>query len=408
MGEKTPKAPFVCSVSWAMLATMLVAAGAFAQTELPEWEPITQERLMNPEDGDWLSYRRTPDVFGFSPLDQINRTNVHDLRPVWSYSMQDNSRWVPTPIVANGLMYVAEGSGRVVAFDVVSGDVAWIHERDYPEDIRSSQAFGRHRGVSVYQDKIYWGTADSYLVALDARTGSQIWEVRTGDYHTGLGHNHPPLIADDKIILGFTGGDRNARGAIAAYDPQNGALIWKTYTVPAPGEPGSESWNDSNLPPLGGLTWGTQSYDPELGFVYFGTGQPTPWSSTLRGLVMHCTRTRSSRSTSRTARCSGTFRSFRKTIGTWTRRTRAPCWIWSSMARSVRSSSIPARSVGVSCWTGRRASSFTHSGLPTTTSSWVGRKKVARYSTLIRSPRRRMSTPTRSSRCAHTITGREI
>jgi len=284
MGEKTSKALFVYSVSWATLASMLVAAGAFAQSELPEWEPITQERLMNPEDGDWLSYRRTPDVFGFSPLDQIDRTNVHDLRPVWSYSMRDNSRWVPTPIVANGLMYIADATGRVVAFDVVSGDVAWIHARTYPEDVQSSQAYGRHRGVSVYEDKIYWGTADSYLVALDARTGTQVWEVRTGDYTIGLGHNHPPLIADDKIILGFAGGERLARGAIAAYDPQDGELIWKTYTVPAPGEPGSESWNDSSLPPLGGLTWGTQSYDPELGFIYFGTGQPTPWSSTLRGL----------------------------------------------------------------------------------------------------------------------------
>ena len=128
-----------------MFAIMAVGTEAVAQTEPPGWEPITQERLLNPEDGDWLSYRRTYDVFGFSPLDQINRTNVQDLRPVWAYSMLDNSRWVPTPIVANGLMYVAEGSGRVVAFDVVSGDVAWIHERDYPEDIRSSQAFGRHR-----------------------------------------------------------------------------------------------------------------------------------------------------------------------------------------------------------------------------------------------------------------------
>ncbi len=121
MGEKPAKVLFVHSVSWATLAIMLLAAQALAQTEPREWEPITQERLMNPEDGDWMSYRRTPDVFGFSPLDEINRTNVQNLRPVWSYSMRDNSRWVPTPIVANGLMYVAEGSGRVVAFDVVSG-----------------------------------------------------------------------------------------------------------------------------------------------------------------------------------------------------------------------------------------------------------------------------------------------
>ena len=286
MSQTTPKALFLSGVSWATLAIMLVAAGAFAQTETEprEWEPITEERLLNPEDGDWMSYRRTYDVFGFSPLDQINSTNVQNLRPVWSYSMRDNSRWVPTPIVANGLMYVSEGSGRVVAFDVVSGDVAWIHERAYPEDIRLSQAYNRHRGVSVYGDKIYWGTADSYLVALDARTGDQVWEVSTGDYTTGQGHNHPPMIADGKVIMGFTGGDRNARGSISAHDVENGELLWRTYTVPAPGEPGSESWQDSNLPPLGGLTWGTQSYDPELGFVYFGTGQPTPWSSTLRGL----------------------------------------------------------------------------------------------------------------------------
>ena len=125
MGENKPQVLFVRGVPWATLAIMLLSSGAFAQTESVAWEPITQERLMNPEDGDWLSYRRTPDVFGFSPLDQINRTNVQNLRPVWSYSMRDNSRWVPTPIVANGLMYVSEGSGRVVAFDVVSGDVEW-------------------------------------------------------------------------------------------------------------------------------------------------------------------------------------------------------------------------------------------------------------------------------------------
>ena len=316
------------NVSWAMFAILVAGTAAGAQTELPEWEPITQERLLNPEDGDWLSYRRTYDVFGFSPLDQINRTNVQDLRLVWAYSMRDNSRWVPTPIVANGLMYVAEGSGRVVAFDVVSGDVAWIHERSYPEDIQLSQAYRRHRGVSVYEDKIYWGTADSYLVALDARTGEQIWEARTGDYHTGIGHNHPPLIAEGKIILGFTGGDRGARGAIAAYDPQSGELIWKTYTVPAPGEPGSESWKDSLYPPLGGATWGTLSYDPELGFVYFGTGQPRPWSSTLRGLGDALYTNSVIALDIETGEMQWYFQVVPEdNTGTWTRRTKAPCSI---------------------------------------------------------------------------------
>jgi alcohol dehydrogenase (cytochrome c) len=229
-----------------------------------------------------MSYRRTYDVTGYSPLDQINRDNVSDLRLVWAHSMGDGSRWVPTPVVANGLMYVAE-SDRITAFEVTSGDVAWVHQRTYPDDIQKSQALGRSRGVSVYGDLVYWGTADTTLVAIDARTGDTAWEVSTGDYSDGLGHAHPALIADGKVILGFAGGDRSARGAVVAHDAETGEQLWITYTVPAPGEPGYETWTEREIPPLGGLTWGTISYDPELGFIYLGTGQPTPWAGTLRG-----------------------------------------------------------------------------------------------------------------------------
>ena len=261
----------------------LQAGAALGQPAERDWEPVTDERLLNPRDGDWMSFRRTYDVTGFSPLDQLDRDTVGDLRLAWAYSMRDGSRWVPTPVVANGLMYVAEGSGRVTAFDVESGDVAWVHTRNYPEDIEKSQALNRHRGVSVYGEAIYWGTADAALVALDARTGEQRWEVSTGDYTTGLGHAHPALIADGIVVLGFAGGDRSARGAVVAHDAETGERLWITYTVPAPGEPGYETWTESELPPLGGLTWNTISYDPELRFIYLGTGQPTPWASTLRG-----------------------------------------------------------------------------------------------------------------------------
>ena len=262
---------------------MLQAGAALGQSDDAEWEPITEERLLDPQDGDWMSYRRTYDVTGFSPLDQIDRGNVSDLRLVWSWSMRDNSRWVPTPIVANGLMYVSEGSGRVTAFDVLSGDVAWVYTRSYPEDIQKSQALGRHRGVSVLGDTVYFGAADAVLVALDALTGEQRWEVSTGDYTTGLGHSHPPLVADGKVVLGFAGGDRSGRGTIVAHDAETGEHIWTTYTVPRPGEPGYETWTEREVPPLGGLAWSTISYDPELGLIYMGTGQPTPWASTLRG-----------------------------------------------------------------------------------------------------------------------------
>src|SRR5688572_27870294 len=228
----------VLTATLVIVALLSFALLGLAQSQAV-WELITEERLLKPRAGDWLTYRRTYDVQGFSPLAQINRGNVQNLRALWSYPVQDDSRWVPTPIVANGIMYVAEGNGRVLAIDVESGEIRWIHKRTYPEDIRSSQAYLRHRGVAIYGDKIYWGTADSYLVALDARTGEQAWAVRTGDYKKGVGHAHPPLIADGKVIIGFVGAEREIRGSVAAYDTKSGDLMWRTYTVPAPGEPGS-------------------------------------------------------------------------------------------------------------------------------------------------------------------------
>jgi alcohol dehydrogenase (cytochrome c) len=249
-----------------------------------DWESITEERLLDPEPGDWLSYRRTYDVKGFSPLRQINRRNVRELRPVWTYSMRDNSRWVATPIVANGLMYVAEGSGRVIAFDVPTGEAVWIYTRTFPADIASSEAFPRARGVAIHGDTIYWGTADMHLVALDARTGELRWDVPTGDYKTGEGHAHPPLIADGKVFIGAAGGDLAARGKFQARDAQTGALVWELYTVPREGEPGYETWTPNDQwPPLGGAAWNTVSYDRELELVYFPTGQPAPWSTASRG-----------------------------------------------------------------------------------------------------------------------------
>ena len=269
---------------WAIIANLITGTAVLAQSEARPWASVTEQRLLNPDDGDWMHYRRTYDAKGFSPLDEINRTNVDGLRLVWAYSMRDNSRWVPTPVVANGIMYVAEGSGRVVALDVLTGDLVWSYERSYPEGITSYQ---RARAVTLFQDRLYWGTPDSYLVSLDARTGNVIWEVRTGDPLVGHGHTHPPLLADGKILLGNAGGDRldGVRGALRAFDPETGDLIWTFYTVPGgPGEPGWDTWPQRNqLPPLGGLVWHTISYDPELRMVYFGTGQPFPWSSTLRG-----------------------------------------------------------------------------------------------------------------------------
>jgi alcohol dehydrogenase (cytochrome c) len=271
-----------------VIAGAVMAGGVLASTvtwaqSAGSWTAVTPERLLKPESGDWMSYRRTYDVTAFSPLREINRTTVRRLRPVWSYSMRDNRRWLASPIVANGLMYVSEGSGRVTAFDAVSGDVVWIHDRRFPPDIAISEGYPRTRGVSIYRDTVYWGTADSYLVALDARTGQLRWEVKTGDYHTGEGHAHPPLIAEGKVFLGHAGGDNGAPGRFRAFDADTGKLLWTVNTSPGPGDPGHETWTRRDVPPLGGAPWNTVSYDAELHLIYFSTGQPAPWSTALRG-----------------------------------------------------------------------------------------------------------------------------
>jgi alcohol dehydrogenase (cytochrome c) len=254
-----------------------------ADSAARDWPPITSERLRHPEPGDWAAYRRSADVTAFSPLAQIDTTNVAQLRPVWSFSMHDAGRWAAEPLVVNGLLYVAEGTGRLTAFDAETGDVVWVHERQFPKDISISQAYGRARGVAAYGNMIIWGTADAHLLALDARTGKLIWQVRTGDYHTGEGHNHAPLVADGKIFLGHSGGDRTARGRFRAYDVETGKLLWTVYTAPRPGDPGYETWKGSKLEPMGAAPWNTASYDPQLHMVYFGTGQPTPWIQGQRG-----------------------------------------------------------------------------------------------------------------------------
>ena len=275
--------PCPSRVTCAATLLSLVAAAA-AQAPSPEWQSITAERLRAPAAGDWLGYRRTYDVQAFSPLREINRRTVERLRPVWAYTVRDNSRWVATPIVANGRMYIAEGSGRVLALDAVTGELLWTHVRTYPQDIASSEAYPRHRGVAVYGDVVYFPTADSFLVALDARTGAKLWEVQTGDYRTGEGHAHAPLIADGKVFLGTTGGDFAARGKFEAYDAANGTKLWTFYTAPREGDPGFETWTENEQwPPLGAAAWNTASYDAELKLVYFSTGQPTPWTTAARG-----------------------------------------------------------------------------------------------------------------------------
>ena len=273
-----------CAILLSVLICGIAPLSILGQESSGAWEPVTDVRLLNPEPGDWLTYRRTFDATGFSPLTEINRDNVDDLRMVWSYAMRDGSRWLATPIIANGIMYIGEGTGRIIALDAVTGELRWSHTRTYPADIALSEANRRFRGVSIYGDTIYWGTADSYVVALDARTGEKRWETRTADYRDGEGHAHPPLVVDGKVFIGMSGGDFAARGSLKALDADTGEILWTFYTIPGREDPGADSWDwDAGYPPAGAATWNTLSYDPELNLVYSPTGQPAPWTTTPEG-----------------------------------------------------------------------------------------------------------------------------
>ena len=252
---------------------------SFAQS-LPPYNPVTQERLLNPEESNWLMYRGTYDSHGYSTLDQINTENVDELEMVWSFSTGLREGHQAPPIVNDGYMYVSTPQNHIIALNARTGDLIWRYVRFLPDDLQ--QLHPTNRGVALYEDRVYLATVDAYLVSLDALTGDVIWEQAVEDYYEGYYMTMAPLIADGKVMVGVSGGELGIRGFVAAYDAFSGEQAWKTYTIPAPGEPGSESWPGDSWQTGGVPVWVTGSYDPELNLSYWGTGNGGPWMGDTR------------------------------------------------------------------------------------------------------------------------------
>ena len=256
-----------------LVPTCLVTIAAAGPIE--NYSPVTADRLKNPEPGNWMHYRRTYDGQGYSPLDQINTSNVKSLTPVWTFSTGVVEGHEAPPIINNGVMFIATPSGQVIALNAKTGDEYWRYKRQLPEDL--FQLHPTNRGVGLWQDKVYLATTDDHVVALDAKTGKVVWDTKVQDYKKGQYLTLMPLIIDGKVIVGGSGGELGVRGYVVAYDADTGKELWRTFTIPGAGEPGNDTWKGDDWKTGGGSAWMTGNYDPDTKTIYWGTGNAAPW-----------------------------------------------------------------------------------------------------------------------------------
>jgi len=241
---------------------------------------ITYQRLVNAsaEPHNWPMYWGTYQGTHYSALTQINPNNVRQLKTAWSFPiLGGNSVLEATPIVVDGVMYTT-GSGNpatVTAIDARSGRQIWRWTRQQ-KIVNPYEINPFARGVAILGNRIFVGTLDGFLIAIDARTGQSLWEVQVVDTMEGSSITSPPLVMKDMVITGMTGGEYATRGHLDAYDAATGKRRWRFYTIPATGEAGNETWKGDSWMTGGGPTWLTGSFDPELNLVYWAVGNPAP------------------------------------------------------------------------------------------------------------------------------------
>ena len=266
----------------ALAAACLSPAAAAGQAPSPAaFVAVTDAMLQDPAPGDWLMWRRTLDGWGYSPLDEIDRGNVGDLRMVWSRALAPG-RQEGTPLAYGGVLYMPQASDVIEAIDAVTGDLKWQHRRDLPDDVYDFVGGNarNNRNIAIYDRFIINTSDDNYAFALDAETGEIAWETRIFDYReTPAGHSSGPIIADGRVISGRScrprGGPESC--VIVAHDALTGDELWRRRTVPAPGEPGDETWGGVPYEERVHVgTWMPASYDPELRLIYQGTSVTSP------------------------------------------------------------------------------------------------------------------------------------
>ena len=222
---------------------------------------------------DWPTYHGDESGNRYSKLSQINTSNVQRLAPKWVFNFPNAARLEGTPIVAGGLMYVT-AANECWALDAGTGHEVWHFQQPRTRGLVGNASGGINRGVAISGDRLFMVTDHAHIIALNRHTGQLLWDTEMADWHQNYNATSAPLVAGGVVISGTAGGDEGARGFIAAYDPATGKEVWRFWTVPRPGEPGSETWIGKQIEHAGAVAWMTGSYDPVADLVYWATGNP--------------------------------------------------------------------------------------------------------------------------------------
>ncbi len=264
-------------VALAALGTLTTVA-----TQAEEFAPVTTEMLESPDPSDWLMLGRTYDEQRFSPLDQVNKSNVKQLRMAWTRGLPAGTEST-IPIVYDGVLYVVSPVNSVLALDATTGDLIWEYARETgPEFALPLLAATSSKSLAIYHDMIYYTSPDGYLVALDVRDGSVRWEVESYVRYSGAKNTSAPIVVEGNVITARACRD-HANCYISAHDAMSGNEVWRFYTAPGEGEPGGDSWGDVPTAKRVASLWGLPgSYDPAKGLIYWGTANPRPYTRLSR------------------------------------------------------------------------------------------------------------------------------
>ena len=259
-----------------VLVILTVSGAVFSQGQNL---PVTYERILKAdrEPGNWLTYSNTYNSWRYSRLNQINTQNVKNLQVKWMVQGRTQEKFETTPLVVDGIMYLTRPENDVFAVDAETGRVLWNYSHRNPE--RTYNCCGRvNRGLAILGNRLYMNTLDMHLIALDAKSGKEIWKREIHDYMASGGYaaTGAPLAVKDKIIVGMAGGEHPVSGFLDAYDAQSGKRLWRFNTIPQPGEKNFGTWAGDSWKTGGVSTWNTGAYDPETNTLFWGTSNPYP------------------------------------------------------------------------------------------------------------------------------------